>query len=117
MPYVVLAVTEGSLAVLPGLAPVNGRQPHEKRDLRERRREHRPAGKVEVRTPLEAMFPGGVVVDGRTIVDAAEGRQDRVTLGRVEVPTRRIGAEGPGRAAQSLPRGQREGTAEEGRER
>jgi len=66
--------------------------PHEERALGKRGHQRRPNREVEVRTPLAAVFFGGIVIDGRTIVNAAERRQDRIAFGRVEVSTRRIGA-------------------------
>ena len=114
---VVLAVAKGALAVLPGLPPVNRGEPDEERAVGKLGRQSRPRREIEIGAPLEAVFPGRVVVDGRAIVKPVERRQDPIALRRVEVSTRGIGAQRPRGATEPLPGGERQGISEEHRQR
>ena len=105
---VVLAITEGALAVLPCLAPGDGRQAHEERARRARGHRVRPAPGVEIGAALEAVVLRCVVVEAREIMDRIERRQQRVSLGGVQVAARWIGPQRPGGVAELFPRRQRE---------
>ena len=58
-----------------------------------------------------------IVVDARTVVDAVQRRQERVSLRRVEVPARRIGTQRPCGFLKPFPCSQRECVAEKERNR
>ena len=113
---VVLAIPERALAILPGFSPVNGGEPDEERALRKRGGQPCPDLGIELRASLEAVLLGCVVVDAGTFAEAAERREERVALGRVEVPAGGIDAKRPLGLVELLPRRQREGVAEEERD-
>ena len=81
---IVLAVPKCTFAILPGLAPVNGREPDENRALRKCRGKVRPDHGVDIRAALDAMLLRCVVVDAGTLVDRGHWRQERVSFRRGE---------------------------------
>src|SRR5271166_5805986 len=97
MSDVVLAVPEGPFAILPGFSPVDGREPNEEGTLRKCARQRGPDERDDLCTTFEARFLWGVVVNARTRMDALHRWQHGISLRRVEVPARGIGAERPGR--------------------
>src|ERR1035438_1948696 len=79
MTDIVLAVPERTLAILPGLPPMNGREPHEESALRKRCRQGCPDQGIEIRAALEAVRLRCVVVDAGTVVDRVQLRQKGVS--------------------------------------
>src|ERR1700730_6588807 len=86
MTDILLAISECTLAVLPSLPPVNGGQSHEEGTFWKRSHQGCPTRGVEIRTALQAMFSWCVMINSGTVLDAAEGRQERISLRRVQVP-------------------------------
>jgi hypothetical protein len=86
VPGIVLAVPERTLTVFPGFPPVHRREAHEKGILGERRAEVAPRFRVEGRTPFERVLLGRVVVHRGRGADPLDGGQDRIALGRMEIP-------------------------------
>src|SRR6266511_3113970 len=76
----------------------------------------RAVRRVNIGSTLETVFLRCVVVDAGTVVDGANGRQERISLRRVQVSARGVGAKRPRRFVEPFPRGQREGVAEEQRD-
>lgn len=111
---VVVAVTEGALAVLPGLAPEDGGESEEKDGTAVIGEEGR---EVEAGAELEGVVFGGVVGEerggGEGGVTVRERRRKEVGFGGVEVAAAGVDAEGPGGEAGGLPGGQGEGVVEE----
>src|SRR4030095_2302451 len=62
------------------------------------------------------MFLRCVVVDAGTVVDGANGRQERISLRRGQVSARGVGGKRPRRFVGTVPRGQREGVAKKQRD-
>src|SRR5262245_13238782 len=91
MSCIVLAVPKRALAVLPGLAPVDGRQRDEYACATTRIRA--PGGKR--RPSFERMLARGVMRDAL--------RVDQIGLGRMQISTRRVDPEGPTRGSILLP--------------
>ena len=111
--HVVLAVAEGPLAVLPGLAPVDGGEADQESTGGQHPRQRARGGRSP--TVLEDVVAAQVMVQARG--DAIGLGDEQVALGRVEVAARGVGAQRPPGAAVLLPRGEAERELEEGPER
>lgn len=106
---VVVAVAEGALAVLPGLAPEDGREGQEEGGGAAVWEE----GSGEVGAEVEGVVLGRVVGEERGGGDGRDGRREDVGFGGVEVAAAGIDAEGPGGEGSGLPGGEGEGVVEE----
>ena len=100
---IVLAVTEGSLAVLPCFAPVDGGE-RDQHEIRVAAHRCRPCALIERAAQLERLPIRRVMVHSRRACQARHSTTDDVCLGRVEVAARRIHAQRPPRSAELLPR-------------
>lgn len=117
VPGVVLAVPEGALAVLPGLAPVDGGEPEQQRARRQRRGELGPGIVAQLGAQLERVLARRIMVDGGPLVQPGDRARDQVTLGRVQVAARGVHPQRPARLAGLLPRRKRERVVQELRDR
>ena len=91
MPEIVLAVTERPLTVLPGLAPMNGRE-RDQQDVDRPSELRHPRLRTERASLLERMTIRRVVIDGRRVGETVQRRTDDIRLGRMEVAARRVDA-------------------------
>ena len=89
---VMLAIAEGTFAVLPRLAPVDRRQADQKRLRREPAHQRRAQRSVAVRSPFEPVLARRVVVQPRLVAKAGQRADQQVGFGRMQVATRRIAA-------------------------
>jgi hypothetical protein len=110
---VVVAITEGPLAVLPRFAPVNGRQAHQERSLRELCRDLPPCFTRQLHPELERVRERRVVVDRRPRMKPGDGSGDQVPFSRVKIAARRIDPKRPTGAPRLLPGGEGEGILKE----
>ena len=110
---VVVAIAEGPLAVLPRLAPVDGREAHQDGALRELCRDLQPRFARQLRPELERVLERCVVVDRGPRMKTGDGPGDQVALGRVKIAARWIDPERPTGAPGLLPGGEGERILEE----
>ena len=102
---VMLAIAEGTFAVLPRLAPVDRRQADQKRLRRELAHQRRAQRSVAVRSPFEPVLARRVVVQPRRVAKSGQRADQQVGFGRMQVAARRIAAQRPARGAGLLPGG------------
>ncbi len=113
MAGIVLAVAKGALAVLPGLAPMNLRQAHEKGSWRERPRELLRRSTFQNAAPLQAVVPADVVIDAG--IQARHLRKDCIAFRWVKVAAGRVAPQGPSTTLVLLPGRQSQGQLEQHR--
>lgn len=101
---VVVAVAEGTLAILPGFAPEDGREGEEEGVGNEGRREEG--------AELEGVILGGVMGNERGM-RRGKGGGNEVGFGGMEVAAGGVDTEGPGRKGGGFPGGEGEGVEEE----
>ena len=94
MTEIVLAIPECTLAVLPGLTPVNGRQGHEE-NVGFSGIDGGPRLSIEGAPLLQCMAVGGVVINGRCHGQTGARTADDVCLGRMQIATGWIDPKGP----------------------
>src|SRR5450759_222539 len=117
MADIVLAITERALTVLPGFPPMYRREAHEEGTLGQPRADLAPRLRVEERPPFESVLLGCVVVHGGRVAEPIDRRQNRIPLGRMEIPARGVRAKRPRLIVEALPRRQRQRVPEEERDR
>ncbi len=87
---VMVAVAEGPLTILPGLAPMYRGEPDEQASWRKLTGERGPGLVGQLRAPLERVLVRRVVIDGWFRMKTLDGPGDEITLGGMEVPARRV---------------------------
>ena len=112
MSDIVIAVSIGPLAVLPGPAPVDGGEGGQQSALGEAVHERLPGFAREYAALFQNVLVWGVVINARLPAQMLERRDDDVALGRMQIAARWIAPQLPACALIRLGGGNAEGVLE-----